>query len=141
MLEFKSYKGTIASDVEQQFIRNVFKDLENPHSFYTALQISYNNNKHFGYSFNGLDILYLIEKFNSDHDIVEVKGQIHTNSHSTKLLVNAYTGNQLFVTDTYIQVSIPSSGNIYHILLQPPKLHNLEYWVYLGNNYFIPPSF
>lgn len=140
MLEFKSYKGAMASDVEQQFIRNVLKTLENPYSFYAALQMTYNNNNHFGHSFIGLNISHLIEKINSKYDTVEVKGQMHTNSHLTRLLVNAYTGNPLFVTDTYIQVSIDSQ--IYHILLQQPKLHNLEYWLYLGNyNNFIPPSF
>jgi hypothetical protein len=142
MLQFTKFKGAMASDVEQQFIKSVLKDLENPYSFYTSLQMTYNNNHHFGYSFKGLDISHLIEKMNNDNDIVEIKGQIHTNSHSTNLLVNAYSGSPLFVTDTYIQVYIPSSDILYHILLQQPKLHNFEYWLYLGNYInFIPPSF
>jgi hypothetical protein len=140
MLVFRKFKGQIASTYEQQFIESVINQLEDPNSFYSILQYSYNNNIHFSGSYNGLyNIKELIKKIKSPRDTIEVKGQIHTNFHSSRLLVDWNTGQGLFVTDTYIQIH--DGVSVYHILLQPPKLNNFVNWVYTGNNPFIPPTF
>lgn len=141
MLEFLQFKGVVASNIEQDYILKILKELKDPNSYYTSLQMCYNNNLHFSSSsYIGLNNYYLIQelvnKIFNESDLVYIKGGIHNNNHISGLLYDSITGNPIFVTDTYIQIH--DKFKIYHILIQPPLLNNFN-WVYNGNYPFIPP--
>lgn len=150
MLEFKTFRGASMNEYNQIFIRDVFKQLSDPNSFYTNLQIIYNNSHHFQTVPFDLcttrEINSIAKKANSTSKTLVVQGNIHTNHHSSGVLVDAYSGRKLFVEDTYIRIKDNETSYLFHVLVNPPKINHP---VYLFNpkqgcnvpSYFIPPMF
>jgi hypothetical protein len=127
MIEFKEYRGNKLTKPEEDFIIDIFNNLQYADSYHYNLQLIYNNSTHFttvssnfnlctAKSINNiLDIVY------HDTEILTVIGNIHHNSHTSHLLFNANNHRPMFVEDTYIKLQ-DSEGNKYHFLINPPRL-------------------
>jgi hypothetical protein len=151
MLEFKTFRGATCDEYTQQFIMNVFHELSNHNSFYTNLQLIYNNALHFQTipvdicTYRALNSIN--RKVFSQNKNLIIQGDIHSNNHVSGVLVDAETGRNLFVEDTYIRVKDVETNEIFHILLTPPKLSSPKpYMYYLSPGcskptFFIPPTF
>jgi hypothetical protein len=151
MLEFKTYRSSTMNEYSKQFIISVFHELTNHNSFYTNLQLIYNNSLHFQTipsnicTYRALN--NITRKVFSPNKKLIIQGDIHNNHHVSGVLVDSETGHNLFVEDTYIRVKDEETNEIYHILLNPPKLSRPRpYMYYLANGcskptFFIPPTF
>ena len=121
------------SDDEINFLNHVFNDLLFLDTYYTNLQLIYNNNKHFptiraDKNICTLDKLYNIAMIAHSEDpgiAIYIEGTIHKNYHASNILLNVHN-MPLFVEDTYIRISY--SDNRYdftHILVEPPRINSL----------------
>lgn len=129
MISFVSYSSSTASYNDQQEIINIFNQLLYQHSYYYNLQVLYNS--HHTELCTMENIYNIAQAAINPYDNITVQGTVHTNSHSSKLLISSETGKSLFVKDTYIRVVY--RGSIYHILTLPPTINTYNY-VYYPNN-------
>jgi hypothetical protein len=151
MLEFKTYRNSTIDEYNKQFITYVFSELGNHNSYYTTLQLIYNNDLHFQtipFSICTFrQLTNLSKKAFSNTKKLIIQGTIHSNHHASGVLIDAEYGNRLFTEDTYIRVKDEETNDIYHILLNPPQVSKPRPIFYLlkpGCNkpgYFIPPTF
>lgn len=130
MLEFKTYRNSTMNQNTQRFITNVFMELSNRDSFHTNLQLMYNNSLHFQtipYDICTRKQLRDINKkaFSTNKKLI-VQGDIHSNHHASGVLIDAETGQRVFTEDTYIRVKDVDTNEIFHILLNPPKINHLK---------------
>jgi hypothetical protein len=110
---------------QQRKVQNILKhEFLNPQSFYTILQLLYNNQLHSATvnenvcNFDILkDIVLLAQSPNTE---IIVQGSVHSNYHLSNVVRNGYTHQPVFVRDTYIRLRIGNSQNIVHILTSPP---------------------
>lgn len=150
MIEFVNSRGNTMSHSERDFIMHVFEQLYDEKSYYTTLQVTYNNSLHF--TTVPFNICTLRNIFNiaksalSSNKVIRVNGTIHHNNHISGMLLDANTGEKIFVEDTYINIT-DSYGLTYHILINPPKMYNIvRFNIIQSENcetplYFIPPTF
>lgn len=150
MIEFVPHHGGALSDSEKEFIMNVFEQLISPDSYYTTLQLIYNNSTHFTTvpfdicTFQQIKLL--VKNAFSRTRKLTINGTIHHNHHRSGILYDYHTKHGLFVEDTYIRVT-DNMGVKYHILLNPPKIHSAKLYEFYAAqqcdipHYFIPPSF
>jgi hypothetical protein len=123
MIEFVSFRGSLSSNQEQQYILFVFNELLSYNSYYTTLQLLYNNNIHGHSPFNLCSFQQLQQLLSlafSKSKKLYIQGSIHDNHHSSNLLLD-YNNNPLFVKDRYIRL-MDENRSLYHILLYPPTL-------------------
>lgn len=132
----------IISDLEQQQIYEMFHQLLYENSYYTHLQLLYNNNKHFttvsvDKNLCSISQLYNIAQLALSKDYtIFVEGTIHTNNHLSNVLINSKTKKPLFVKDTYIRVSIDHI-HFMHILMAPPIIETPYVEYYYFNELFL----
>ena len=132
----------IISEFEKQQIHEMFNQLLYTNSFYTHLQLLYNNHKHFttvGIDKNLCSIaqLYNIAQIAlSIEYTIFVEGTIHTNNHISNVLFNTKTKTPLFVKDTYIRVSFDHI-HFMHILMGPPIIETAPVDYYYSNELFL----
>jgi hypothetical protein len=127
MITFKPYSQS-ATREEQIFIMGIFTQLLDQSSYYYNLQLTYNS--HHSQICTMEDIYNIAKASVNPYDIIEVQGTVHSNSHSSQLLLAKDTMKSLFVKDTYIRVKY--NGSIYHILTYPPIVNTYDY-VYVTN--------
>jgi hypothetical protein len=151
------YKKQIPNH-EREIIEQLFYELQFRNSYYTTLQLLYNNSNHFSTisadknlcTYNILYNLGLISQSQNSMDTIYIEGTIHSNYHISNVLFEEYTNRPLFVKDTYIRFSIDNI-NFMHLLVEPPIIEadNIEYIYYnesfvngmcdLPSNEFIQP--
>jgi hypothetical protein len=151
------YKKQIPNH-EREIIEQLFYELQFRNSYYTTLQLLYNNSNHFSTisadknlcTYNILYNLCLISHSQNNMDTIYIEGTIHSNYHISNVLFEEYTNRPLFVKDTYIRFSIDNI-NFMHLLVEPPIIEadNIEYIYYnesfvngmcdLPSNEFIQP--
>ena len=113
---------------EEINIREMFKQLQYPYSYYSQLQLLYNNSQHFSTVMSEKNVCthYQLQELagiassiNSSEYVI-VHGTIHTNYHSSNILKDA-NGLSLSGIDTYIRISLYDSQQTFmHILMIPP---------------------
>ena len=112
---------------EELDIRTMFKQLQNPYSYYSQLQFSYNNSKHFTTVSSDKNLctnskLQEIARIATyiGGEYINVHGTIHSNYHNSNVLTDS-NGVPLLVKDTYIKISFWNSPQTFmHILMIPP---------------------
>ena len=113
---------------EEINIREMFKQLQYPYSYYSQLQLLYNNSQHFSTVMSEKNVCthYQLQELagianprNRLEDVI-VHGTIHTNYHSSNILKDT-NGLSLSGIDTYIRISLYDSQQTFmHILMIPP---------------------
>jgi hypothetical protein len=151
VLQFKTFRGANLNQNEQDFITNVFQQFMDDNSFYTTLQILYNNSLHFQSVPNNIcsfkQLRHLSRKASSTNQNLTVQGNVHDNYHTSGALVNYSTNQHLLVKDIYIRLKDEETSEMYHILLSTPIIQQPIAFQYLQSyncdnpNYFIPPTF
>ena len=132
----------IISEFEKQQIYEMFNQLLHENSFYTHLQLLYNNHKHFtsvsaDKNLCSIEQLYNIAQIAlSKEYTIFVEGTIHTNNHVSNVLINNKTKKPLFVKDTYIRISFDHIDFI-HILMGPPIIETSPVDYYYYNELFL----
>lgn len=150
MIEFKTYRNSSMNEYNKQFIMYVFSEFADHNSYYTNLQLIYNNALHFQtipYNICSYSQLNALSKkaFSNTKNLI-IQGDIHSNHHVSGVLMDSHSGNKLFVEDTYIRVKDTETNDIFHILLNPPQIKPVEI-MYLLNpscnkpKYFIHPTY
>ncbi len=138
-IRFVEYRGQTMSHRDQMLINNLFKQLTNQSSYFTNLQVTYNNSDHFvtvPYNLCDRDVISKLgESALSPEHVIVVQGSIHTNHHVSNMLLDIY-GNGLLAQDTYIRVVY--DGKIHHVLMQPPKIKPVPYMMSLSYQCPIP---
>jgi hypothetical protein len=136
MLEFT---GAINKKEKAWLIHFFKKELRNPYSVATMIQLLYNNHVHF--TTVGADknvctlewVNWLNQLALSRTDVVYIEGSIHSNHHSSGVLLNSMNNAPLFVKDTYVRISFGGNREKYmHVLVAPPNIANQE----MANQYF-----
>lgn len=149
MLEFVGHNGNNMNIEQKQFVINIFEQLLHKDSYYTNLQLLYNNKDHFvtvPFSICSFIELKTLGKIAfSNRFKLKIHGTIHYNHHVSGVLYDL-KNRKMFVKDTYITIS-DYHDNKYHILIKAPKLQSLQNYNYISSNncenalYFIPPYF
>lgn len=147
VLVFEAFRGINASVMEKKFITNFFEELSKPKSYYSNLQLLYNNEAHFTTTSHRVctldQIKNLVKKYKSGSKI-RVIGTVHHNNHLSNVLIDG-RGQGVFVEDTYIRI-IDEDGDVIHLLISPPKLHTpiiVSYKRHTGCDFpsmYIPPN-
>jgi hypothetical protein len=126
---------------EKQIIERLFYELQFDNSYYTTLQLTYNNNRHFttvGADKNLCTYEILSDLGNiaqSEDETIFIEGTIHSNYHASGVLFERELYEQgikrpLFVKDTYIRISLDNM-NFMHLLITPPNIEeNVDYIFY-----------
>lgn len=151
MIEFTAHRSSIMNPSEQDFILSVFKQMNDRFSYYTNLQLIYNNSSH--YRDAPIDICTfsqiktLAKTALSSRRKLIVNGTTHHFNHVSGILYDANTNHGLFTQDSYIKV-IDETGNKYHILINPPMIDSspINYHLYPSHHcdtpyFIIPPYF
>ena len=145
-------------DNEKQIIEQLFYELQFVNSYYTTLQLLYNNSDHFSTisadknlcTYQLLNHLGYISQ--NENYTIYIEGTIHSNYHISNVLFDKYTNRPLFVKDTYIRFSYDNI-NFMHLLVTPPNIEGeINDYIYhnesfengicdLPNSSFIEPIF
>lgn len=144
---FKQYRNRILSQADQVIVRKVLRTLDALGSYHADLQLMYNNPEHFTTVNFGICTVEQLQDIahaaRSNNDVIEVQGDVHENFHLSGVVLDAVRKHKLPVYDSYIRINY--GGQLYHILLQPPRLMNYTYFVVKivhgcqGPSQFIPP--
>jgi hypothetical protein len=142
---------------EKRWIRDLFKDFNNnENGHYASLQYLYNNHVHYTTvaetnNICSVDwIRYLAKIAKSRTKNIQIIGSVHTNYHTSGVLMDSVSHTPLFVRDEYIRVLVDGIQGFRHILVKPPnisgfRLTNQYYYGGLQRActpfYFIPPTF
>lgn len=130
------------SEFEKQQIYEMFHQLLHENSYYTHLQLFYNNHKHFTTVSADKNLCSIAQLYNigqialSRDYTIFVEGTIHTNHHISNVLIDKKTQKPLFVKDTYIRVSFDHLHFI-HILMTPPIIETPPVDYYYFNDLFL----
>lgn len=132
------------AEVEHQQISEMFHQLLFSNSYYTHLQLLYNNHKHFSTVTADMNLCTLLQLFHiaqiatseEEQHPIFVEGTIHSNYHISKVLFDDTTKKPLFVKDTYIRVSFDRVHFI-HILMSPPIIETPPIEYYYFNELFL----
>ena len=140
MITFEAFNNNTASASEEEFIKYLFNQLTVQDSFYTSLQLMYNNTQHFT-TINS-DICNFDEISRIISGNICVQGGIHTNNHISLVLLQE-SSMPIFVKDSYIRIK-DDTGRIYHILTNVPRFEqevDNYYIIYNTNCNIIEPSY
>jgi hypothetical protein len=144
---------------EKQWIEGVFRDLLNERSYFANLQVLYNHSHHFTTVSSDKNICSfeflrdLGRKAQHQRNTIKVMGSIHSNYHSSGVLLDSRNGKPIFVKDTYIRIKVEGENGFRHLLVSPPAIENRElinFYYYYSEEvlqhceqafYMIPPVF
>jgi hypothetical protein len=123
-ITFLPHRGQSMSHEEQQYVRKIFSDLNNKMSYYTSLQLLYNNGEHFQTTTSNMCHFPLIKnlacKAVFTQQTIYVEGTIHKNYHVSNVIQDQ-DGNGVFCEDSYIKV-LDTNGDKLHILIKAPVI-------------------
>ena len=128
VIKFSDFRNNRMSAENRELIEYILlAEFNNPDSYYSTLQILYNNPLHFNSpnanfgicTYENLKQIHNIAI--SKNDVIEIQGDVHSNHHSSAVLIKYPEQQPMFVEDTYIRCRV-SGGPIIHIMVKPPTI-------------------